>query len=318
MRQILVTGGAGFIASHIVDELIKNGDKVIVVDNLSTGNIKNVNEKAKFYKVDIGSKELENVFQKEKPNYVIHHAAQIDIQKSIKNPILDSEVNVLGTLNILECCKNYNIQKIIYASSAAVYGEPKYLGIDEEHPIKPISYYGISKHTPEHYIKAYNRLYDLNYTILRYANAYGIRQDPKGEGGVVSMFMDKMLKKESPMIFGTGEQTRDFVYVGDIMKANILAIDRGDNEIFNIGTGINTSINQLFVIMGEIFNNKLSPIYKEARKGEISDSYFDISKAEELLGWKPVYSLASGLKETIYFYKEIFEPEDFIASGKEE
>src|SRR5699024_5377966 len=171
MRRILVTGGAGFIASHIVDELIKNGDKVIVVDNLSTGNIKNVNEKAKFYKVDIGSKELENVFQKEKPNYVIHHAAQIDIQKSIKNPILDSEVNVLGTLNILECCKNYNIQKIIYASSAAVYGEPKYLGIDEEHPIKPISYYGISKHTPEHYIKAYNRLYDLNYTIIRYANA---------------------------------------------------------------------------------------------------------------------------------------------------
>lgn len=318
MKKILVTGGAGFIASHIVDKLIKNGDKVVVVDNLSTGREENLNKEAIFYNVDILDDSLRKVFEIEKPDCVIHHAAQIDVQRSIRQPMDDARVNVSGTINILECCKEYNVKKIVYASTAAVYGEPKYLGIDEKHPVAPISYYGISKHTPEHYIKVYSSLYGIKYTILRYANAYGIRQDPKGEGGVISIFVDKLLEEGTPIIFGTGEQTRDFIYVKDIVEANVLAVSKGDNNIFNIGTGVATSINELFNSMKEISGAKVEPIYKEARKGDILHSYFDISKAKEILGWSPRYSLKDGLKETICFYKEIFEHEILAASAREE
>lgn len=318
MKKILVTGGAGFIASHIVDKLIKNGDKVVVVDNLSTGREENLNKEAIFYNVDILDDSLRKVFEIEKPDCVIHHAAQIDVQRSIRQPMDDARVNVSGTINILECCKEYNVKKIVYASTAAVYGEPKYLGIDEKHPVAPISYYGISKHTPEHYIKVYSSLYGIKYTILRYANAYGIRQDPKGEGGVISIFVDKLLEEGTPIIFGTGEQTRDFIYVKDIVEANVLAVSKGDNNIFNIGTGVATSINELFNSMKEIAGAKVEPVYKEARKGDILHSYFDISKAKEMLGWSPKYSLKDGLKETICFYKEIFEYEILAASAREE
>lgn len=318
MNTILVTGGAGFIASHIVDKLIANGDKVVVVDNLSTGKLENLNKEAIFYNVDILDNKLKEVFEIERPDYVIHHAAQIDVQKSIRLPIDDARINVSGTINILECCRKHNVKKIIYASSAAVYGEPKYLGIDEEHTVAPISYYGISKHTPEHYIKVYSELYDIKYTILRYSNAYGIRQDPKGEGGVISIFVDKLLEEDTLIIFGTGEQTRDFIYVNDIVDANILAISKGDNHIINIGTGVAISINELFNSMKEISESKVEPVYKEARKGDILHSYFNISKAEKILGWKPRYLLKDGLRETIYFYKEIFEHRSFAASTKEE
>lgn len=318
MKKILVTGGAGFIASHIVDKLIKNGDKVVVVDNLSTGREENLNKEAIFYNVDILDDSLRKVFEIEKPDCVIHHAAQIDVQRSIRQPMDDARVNVSGTINILECCKEYNVKKIVYASTAAVYGEPKYLGIDEKHPVAPISYYGISKHTPEHYIKVYSSLYGIKYTILRYANAYGIRQDPKGEGGVISIFVDKLLEEGTPIIFGTGEQTRDFIYVKDIVEANVLAVSKGDNNIFNIGTGVATSINELFNSMKEIAGAKVEPVYKEARKGDILHSYFNISKSKEILGWSPRYSLKDGLKETICFYKEIFEHEILAASTREE
>lgn len=317
MSTILVTGGAGFIGSHIVGRLIENGDKVVVVDNLSTGKSEYLNKKAIFYNVDIVDDKLSEVFEAEKPDCVIHHAAQIDVQRSIKEPRVDSRINVSGTINILESCKEYGVKKIIYASSAAVYGEPQYLGIDEDHIVAPISYYGISKHTPEHYIKVYSNLYGIKYTILRYSNAYGIRQDPRGEGGVISIFIDKILKGNRPIIFGTGEQTRDFMYVDDIVEANILSIDRGDNEIFNIGTGVKTSINDLYNSMKEIACSGIQPVHKKAREGDILDSYFNISKAKKMLGWSPKYSLEDGLKKTIHFYKEVFEHEDLAASTKE-
>lgn len=211
----------------------------------------------------------------------------------------------LGTLNILNSCKKSNVEKIIYASSAAVYGQPNYLGIDEEHDINPISYYGISKYAPEHYIKVFNKLYGLKYTILRYANAYGTRQVSKSEGGVVSIFLDKMLNEGNLIIFGDGNQSRDFVYVDDIVTANILSLENGNNEVFNIGTGVGISINELYNSMNWLIGKNLKVKYEKERNGDIRHSYFDISKAKNLLGWSPIYKLENGLKEIIEFYKNL-------------
>lgn len=302
MDKILVTGGAGFIGSHIVDQLIEIGHRVIVVDNLSTGNIRNINKKAIFYEIDIRSKDLENIFQEERPDKVIHHAAQIDIQSSINDPSNDADINILGTLNLLGCCKSFNVSKIIYASTAAVYGNPEYLGIDESHTVSPISYYGISKYTPEQYIKTYNELYGLKYTILRYSNVYGPRQDSSGEGGVVAIFLNKAIKNERPLIYGDGEQTRDFIYVGDVANANILALDKGDNEIFNIGTGNSTSVNRLVEVVSETVKSNISPKYVEERKGDIKDSYFNISKAIDILDFSSKTNLVKGISDTYEFY----------------
>ncbi|MEG6569730.1 SDR family oxidoreductase [Thermoanaerobacterium thermosaccharolyticum] len=314
--NILVTGGAGFIGSNIVDLLIDNGYDVIVVDNMSTGKKENINKKARFYNIDITDNDLYKAFEDEKIDIVIHHAAQIDIQRSINDPVFDAKANIIGTINLLECCRKFDVKKIVYASSAAVYGDPEYLGVDEKHRVNPISYYGISKHTPEHYIKVYNELYGLKYTILRYANVYGIRQDPKGEGGVISIFIDKMLNGERPVIFGDGNQTRDFIYVKDVAKANLLALEKGDNEIINISTNKATTINELVNIMNKIMNASLKPIYAVPRKGDIVHSYLDNKKAKDVLGWKPDYELEDGLKETVEYYRLKYA-NDEVAADKE-
>ena len=305
--KVLVTGGAGFIGSHIVDHLIKNKHEAVVVDNLSTGKEENINSSSVFYRVDITDyKSLEKVFRREKPDYVMHHAAQINIQNSIINPSFDADTNIIGTINLLRCCVKFETKKIIYASSAAVYGDPIYLGVDEEHPVQPLSFYGISKQTPEHYIKVFSELYDLNYTILRYSNAYGIRQDPKGEGGVVSIFVDKLLNKEQPVIFGDGLQTRDFVYVEDIALANLAAIHSGDGEIINISINQPTSLIELLKMMNEICGTNLMPIYTEAKQGDIKTSYLDNGKARQILSWEPLYSLHEGLRLTMEFYRKLY------------
>jgi len=301
--KVLVTGGAGFIGSNIVDALVEKGHEVIVVDNLSSGKKENLNDEADFYQLDIREKELEKVFKENEITHVIHHAAQIDVQHSIKDPLSDAQNNILGTINLLECCRDYKVKKIIYASSAAVYGEPDYLPVDEEHPIKAMSPYGISKHTPEHYIKMYSELYDLKYTIFRYANVYGPRQDPKGEGGVVSIFVDQMLAEKRPMIFGDGEQTRDFIYVSDLVKANLMALDRGDNVLVNISTESRDSVNDLVEYLNQILPYDLDPVYKEARQGDIRHSSLAKEKAEELLGWTPDYDFKAGLEKTVEYYK---------------
>jgi len=302
--EVLVTGGAGFIGSNIVDGLIKEGHKTIVVDNLSTGKKENLNEKAEFYQLDIRGQELEKVFEENNITHVIHHAAQIDVQHSIKDPLFDAQNNILGTINVLEIAKNYEVDKIIYASSAAVYGEPDYLPVDEEHPIKAMSPYGITKHTPEHYIKMYSELYNLKYTIFRYSNVYGPRQDPKGEGGVVSIFVDKMLAEERPVIFGDGEQTRDFIHVYDIVKANLLALEKGDNILVNISTESRDSVNDLVNYLNEILPYNLEAINEEARKGDILHSSLANGKAKELLGWTPDYDLRAGLEQTVEYYSK--------------
>ena len=303
--NIIVTGGAGFIGSNLVDRLIEEGHKVIVIDNLITGKKENVNREAKFYKMDICDEKIRDIFKNEKINVVYHNAAQIDVQKSINNPVFDGDVNILGTINVLEACKEANVKKIIYSSTAAVYGEPEYLGIDENHPINPISFYGISKYTPEQYIKTYSKLYGIDYTILRYSNVYGIRQDPKGEGGVIAIFMDKLFKGESPTIFGDGTATRDFIYVEDIVEANIKALHKGSKEVFNIGTGKATSINELYYLMKEIMDVDIEVEYGKERDGDIKHSFFKIVKAKEKLGWSPKYNLEEGLSKTIKYYEKL-------------
>ncbi|MCY6356046.1 NAD-dependent epimerase/dehydratase family protein [Clostridium sp. ZS2-4] len=305
--NIIVTGGAGFIGSNIVDRLVKLNHKVAIIDNLSTGKEENINNKAKFYKVDIrNNKKVLEVFDEFKPEVCIHHAAQIDIQKSIKNPKFDADVNIIGTINVLEACRINKVKKIIYASSAAVYGNPKYLPIDERHKTNPISYYGISKRTPEYYIKAFSEFYGIKFTILRYANVYGIRQAFKGEGGVIAIFLNKIIKKETPVIYGDGEQTRDFIYVKDIVNANIAALTKGNNETINISTNNKISINELVKHIMSISKRDFNHIYASKREGDILHSYINNEKAKKLLNWEPEYFIEEGLKETYQYYNGLY------------
>ena len=316
--KIVVTGGAGFIGSNVVDELISNKHEVCVIDNLSTGTIDNLNDKAKFYKYDITNIDiLKLIFEIERPEVVYHFAAQIDVQTSLKKPAFDANINIVGTINVLECCRKYEVKKIIYPSSAAVYGNPKYLPVDEKHPIDPISFYGISKYTPEHYIKIFCSLYSIKYTIFRYSNVYGIRQDPKGEGGVVSVFIDKFLNNESLVIFGEGEQTRDFIYVKDIAKANLLALNCGDNMILNISTNIPITVNELYETMKNIFNSDVKAVYKEPRQGDILHSSLDNKLATEFLQWKIQYKFENGVSETIAYYKDLYSSKNKKVTTKE-
>lgn len=304
--NVLVTGGAGFIASHIVDQLIEDGHHVHILDNLSTGKTSNINPQASFYQADILGEQLSQLFEAIHPEIVIHHAAQIDVQTSLKQPLLDAKINILGTIAILEHCRNHGVRKLIYASSAAVYGTPEYLGVDERHSLKPLSFYGISKHTPEHYIEAFSSLFGLDYTILRYANVYGIRQDPKGEGGVVSIFVDKLLQKQQPLIFGDGDQTRDFIYVKDIVRANMAALTDGSRGIYNISWNVQTTVVELLQLMCELCDTPYSPKFESPRAGDILHSRLDNTAAKQYLGWEPVYTLRQGLQETCDYYQAAY------------
>ena len=301
--MMLVTGGAGFIGSHIVDRLIENGYDVIILDNLTTGNKSNINPKAEFINADIRDKDLAEKINFKDVEAVFHQAAQINVRYSVENPVYDGDVNVLGTINILELMRKYDINKIIFASSGgAVYGEQSYLPVDENHPINPLSPYGLSKYVGEEYIKLYNRLYDIEYVILRYSNVYGERQDPRGEAGVISIFVDRMLNNKNPTIFGDGNQTRDFVYVGDVAKANLMALN-WKNEIVNIGTGKETSVNELFNIIKHEIGFKGDAIYDKPREGEVYMIYLNIEKAESL-GWKPEVDLREGIRRVVNWMRD--------------
>jgi len=302
--KILVTGGAGFIGSNVVDAYIEKGYEVVVVDDLSSGKKENLNKKAKFYKVDICDRSLEEVFEEERVDIVNHHAAQVDVRKSIADPALDARVNIEGSLHILESCRKYEIKKIIFASSGGViYGECGSIPPNEDSPVSPISPYGVSKYAMECYLSSYEKIYGLKYTALRYGNVYGPRQDPYGEAGVVAIFSGKMLNNEEVNIFGDGEQVRDYVYVGDVVKANILCLENGDNQIFNIGTSKSTSVNQLFSEMKELVHYSKETVYKPLRAGELIRSSLDVKKAEQKLGWKAEVNLKEGLKNTIDFFR---------------
>ena len=302
--KVMVTGGAGFIGSHIVDRLIDLGHEVIILDNLSTGKKAFIHPEASFYQTDLRDRRIGEILEAERPEAVIHQAAQIDVPTSVKDPLFDAETNILGTLRLLEACRRSGVRKIVYASSAAVYGEPAFLPIDEEHPVDPLSNYGISKYTPESYLKVYKQLYGLDYTILRYANVYGIRQDPRGEGGVIAIFLDRVLREEALTIFGDGKQTRDFVYVGDIADANIRALHRGSGMVFNLGTGVPTSLEELVRILREVTEKEIRVEYGPERPGDIKHSHFDNRLAEKWLDWTPRIDLKTGLRMTYEYYLE--------------
>jgi UDP-glucose 4-epimerase len=298
--KILVTGGAGFIGSHVVDTFLSAGHDVVVVDDLSTGRRENLNPKATFYQVDIRSPELTKVFGREKPDAVSHQAAKANVRESMEKPLLYADVNVLGSLNVLENCRKHGVKKVIYASTGgAVYGEPQYLPVDENHPINPLDPYGASKHHVEHYLHLYWLNYKIAYTALRYPNVYGPRQDPFGEAGVVAIFTNKMLKGEQAIINGSGEQERDFVYVGDIARANLLALDHGDNGIYNIGSGLGTNINTIFAELKQATGYKLPAVHGPAKLGEVFRIYLKADKARQELGWQPTVSLSEGLQKTV-------------------
>lgn len=299
---VLVTGGAGFIGSHIVDKLIEKGYDVCIVDNLLSGNIENVNPKARFYKIDIRDN-LENIFKENKIEYCIHQAAQVSVSKSMEDPILDCSINILGTLNLLGFCAKYKVKKFIYASSAAVYGEPQYLPINENHPKKPTSFYGISKLTAEKYVEIFANMYGFEYVIFRYSNVYGPRQDPFGEGGVVSIFCERMQNGKDVMIFGDGSQTRDFIFVEDVAEANCLALESPIKGTFNLSTNRSVSVNELFRIISSLTGYQKSPVYTNERPGDIKHSTLDNGLLENVLSWTPKYLLREGLEKTIEYFK---------------
>ena len=303
--KVMVTGGAGFIGSHVVDVLIENGYEVVIVDNLANGSKANINKKAKFYEVDITSKELNKVFAQERPDFVCHQAAHINVRNSLKDPVMDSENNILGSINLLELCKQYKVKKVVYASSGgAIYGEPEYMPCDENHPIKPLSPYGVSKYAVELFLNYYHT-FGLDFCALRYANVYGPRQDPLGEAGVVAIFANKLLSDQPCKINGDGEQTRDFVYVKDVARANLLAIKKNCKTCaVNIGVGCELSINELYEQMTRLLSIKKKAIHGPAIKGEVYKIYLDIKKAKEVLGWKPKYDFDKGLQETLDWFKK--------------
>jgi UDP-glucose 4-epimerase len=304
--KILVTGGAGFIASHVVDLYVAQGHEVIVVDNLSTGKLANLNPAAKFYQCDIREKKLEDILREERPQVVNHHAAQAEVRRSVAEPLYDAEVNILGSLRLLDLARLYGARRFIYISSGgAAYGDPAYLPCDEDHPINPLSPYGASKHTVEHYLFLYEKNYGLPYIVLRYPNVYGPRQDPNGEAGVIAIFTKKFLLGETPVINGDGEQLRDYVYVTDCARANLTALETGlPAGIYNLGSGQGTSVNQVYALLKKLTGIALEAVHGPARLGETRHIYLEAGKARRLMGWNQQVTLEQGLRQTVEYFKE--------------
>lgn len=306
--NILVTGGAGFIGSHLVDAYIAAGHKVIVVDDLSSGQQDNVNPQAQLYSVDIRSEALRDVFQRERIDLVSHQAAQMDVRRSVADPVFDASVNISGALNVFELCRKHGVKKIIFASTGgAIYGEQDYFPADENHPLRPLSPYGITKLCTEKYLYYYKEVHGIDYVILRYANIYGPRQNPHGEAGVVAIFANKMLRGEQPIINGDGLQTRDYTYIGDVVQANMLALQGHSGEVFNVGTGIETDVNVLFKTLRDLLAPHCPEQHGPAKAGEQKRSVIDSSKLQRTFGWRPGVSLQEGLALTASYFKKQHE-----------
>ncbi len=299
--RILLTGGAGFIGSHVADRLVELGHEVAVLDDLSTGFREFVNPRARFYETDLrDAAALERCFAEFRPEVVDHHAAQIDVRQSVSDPIHDAGINIVGALGVLMACTRHGVRKFVYASTGgALYGEGRSLPATEDHPVNPESPYGVSKHTLEHYLYLWKLLHGLDYTVLRYPNVYGPRQNPHGEAGVNAIFIGLMLEGRRPRIFGTGEQVRDYLYVGDVVEANALALSRGSGEMVNLGTGVGTSVNDIFHELKAILGFAEEPIYEAPRPGEVQRIYLDATRAKQVLGWVPSTSFVEGLKKTV-------------------
>jgi UDP-glucose 4-epimerase len=303
--KILVTGAAGFIASHVADAYVDAGHEVVIVDDLSRGSLRNVNPKARFYQCDIRDQgAIEEIFESEKPAIVNHHAAQMDVRRGVREPLFDADVNILGSINLLGAAIAHKVKRFIYiASAGAGYGEPRVNPVGEDYPINPITPYGISKHTVEHYLFTFCFLYGLEYAVLRYGNVYGPRQSSQGEAGVFAIFSEQMLAGVQPVIYGDGNKVRDYVYISDVIAANVAALERGTNEIFNIGTGVETKDLEVFQTVRNLLGKEIEPKYAPRRPGEIDRICLDISKAARLLGWVPQVSLQEGARATVAYFQ---------------
>jgi UDP-glucose 4-epimerase len=302
--KILVTGGCGFIGSHVVDAYVAEGHDVVIIDDLSTGDIGNLNSKAKFYEKDISS-DIADIFNSEEFDLVNHHAAQINVRTSVENPVFDARVNILGTLNLLNLAVQHGVKKFIFASSGgAIYGEPEALPANEATPLSPLSPYGVSKVAAEKYIMIFTRLFGLHGAILRYSNVYGPRQIAKSEAGVISIFIENILKNEPCIVYGDGEQTRDYVYVGDVVQANLLVLG-GESCVVNIGTGVETSVNGLIDRFSAISGKAIEHRHVDPRPGEVLRSVLDCQKAASQIAWQPRTALTDGIAKTLEYFKKI-------------
>ena len=305
--RVLVTGGAGFIGSHIVDGLVQEGNEVAVVDDLYLGSAENLNPGARFHQVSITDFDrLETVFAQERPQIVNHHAAQTSVTRSMADPAFDAQVNIVGSLNVMQLCVKYGADKLVFASTCAVYSEPVDLPMRESHPTAPQSAYGMAKLAVENYVLLYRSSYGLRSWVLRYGNVYGPRQRPGWENGVVAIFARQLLDGARPTIFGDGSKTRDYVFVMDVVRANLLATSAdGNGDVLNVGRGIEVSDFEIFDLARNAVGSEVDPIYGDRRPGEADRVSLDSYKARELLGWVPTVAPEDGVRQTVEYYRAL-------------
>ncbi len=302
--KILVTGGAGFIGSNLALVLCERGDDVVIIDNLSTGKLENIPEKAKFQKLDISEAVIDKVFEIEKFDIVFHMAAQMDVRKSVEDPANDAEINILGGINLLRSSAKHGVKKFVFSSTGgAIYGEQDYFPADENHPLRPVSPYGISKLSFEKYLYYFKLQFGLEYVALRYANVYGPRQNSHGEAGVVAIFCEKLLKGDKTFVNGDGLQTRDFVFVGDVVKANLLAMEHSESGEYNVGTGIETDINTIYEMIKSSIGSSQERVNREAMPGEQMRSVISYDLIKKSMGWSPTVSIENGIEKTVEFFR---------------
>lgn len=301
--KTLVTGGAGFIGSHLVDKLLEEGHEVAVIDDLSTGKRENLSKKAEFFKAKVEGDKIKDIIRRKRPEAVFHLAAQISVRDSVQNPVADARTNIIGTINLLEAARKNDVKKIVFTSSAAVYGQPDRFPTPEESETSPLSPYGVAKLTGEKYLAYYFEVFRLEFTVLRLANVYGPRQSLGGEAGVVAIFTNQMLKDRQPVIYGDGEQTRDFVYVKDVARAALKAADSSKTGVFNVSRAREVSINRIFKEINDLTGAKMKVKREEVKEGDPRRSCLDNAKIKRELGWQPRYGLKEGLKETVSWFE---------------
>ena len=305
--KALVTGGAGFIGSHLVDGLLDDGYDVAVVDNLSSGQLRNVNHRATFYHAELNDVRLNQIVQRERPEFVFHLAAQSSVRKSAIDPVADADANVMGTIRLIAAAASEGVEKFIFSSTGgAIYGDPETIPCDEDTPVNPLTPYALSKYVGEQYLELFNETYGLDYTILRYANVYGPGQNPDGEAGVIAIFTGMMLSERRPHIYGDGLQERDFVYVSDVVQANLAAINKGHGRTYNIGTGEQVSVARIYEMLQEFTEFDQEPDYRPGRTGEVLNIALDSTRAEKELKWAPEVSLEDGLRRSVEYVKASF------------
>ena len=315
--KVLVTGGAGFIGSHVAHALVEENHEVHVLDDLSSGREENVPEQATLHQIDVRAGEVREVFERERFDVVVHHAAQMDVRRSVADPGFDASVNVLGFLNLMEAGRANGLRKVVFASTGgAIYGEPDFTPQSEDHALRPLSPYGITKLCTERYLYYYKQQYGIDYVALRYANVYGPRQNPHGEAGVVAIFTQRLLDDQQPVIYGDGEQTRDYVFVGDVVRANLAALNYKGSGVFNVGTETETSVNELFRLIREEIRPETPEQHAEGKPGEQKRSILDYAHARQELGWTPQTPLAEGLKQTIDWFRSHKGRAEVVASSR--